>query len=162
MTGNSLSAAVPACAILLRVRCAISASCGEKLPRWIAILAWLARYHRLGFDTFGAFAMPFWALSAQVLTEFPGREGSSHACPYPCQGRHHRVRPCRVHRGDLLGTSDAGAYSDPRHTDGGTTQHHHRRGKLSGLSRCHPQTMAVGADGKLCHALRNRDPNRNG
>jgi hypothetical protein len=71
MTGNTLSAAKPACAILLRVHCAIFASCGEKPLIWIAILAWLARYLRLGFDTFGAAAMPFRALSAQVLTKLP-------------------------------------------------------------------------------------------
>jgi hypothetical protein len=71
MTGNTLSAAKAACAILLRVHCAISTSCGEKLPRWIAILAWLARYFRVGFDDFSAVAVRFPAFSAQVLTKLP-------------------------------------------------------------------------------------------
>jgi len=71
MTGNTLSAANAACAILLRVHRAICAGCGEKLPRWIAILAWLARYFRLGFDKFSAVAVRFPAFSAQVLTKFP-------------------------------------------------------------------------------------------
>jgi hypothetical protein len=71
MAGNSLSAAKAACAILLRVRCDNYPGCREKLLIWIAILAWLARYLRLGFDTFGAAAKPFRALSAQVLTKLP-------------------------------------------------------------------------------------------
>jgi hypothetical protein len=44
---------------------------GEILPIWIAILAWLARCPRLAFDTFGAAAMAFRALSAQAPTKFP-------------------------------------------------------------------------------------------
>ena len=72
---NLHSAAEPACAILLRVRCDNYPCCGRKLPIWIAILAWLARYLRLGFDIFGTAAMPFEAFSASSHDQVPRKRG---------------------------------------------------------------------------------------
>src|SRR5579863_2253753 len=78
---NTLNPARLGCAILLRVRCAISPCSREILLIWIAILAWLARCLRVGFDAFGAVAVPSWANSARAPAKFPLSETLSMSAP---------------------------------------------------------------------------------
>ena len=79
---------------------------------------------------------------------------------YPRQGRDHRLRPGRLHRGDLCRPRDAQADPDPGHPARRSDDHHDRRRELSGLCRRHPGPLADGADAEAGRACRHRDSHR--
>jgi hypothetical protein len=114
IASNTLSAAATACAILLRVHCAIFRVSPENdaVPGKIRLfeLQFLHSYPDIiDFDlTLLAPRDAFPGASSHKSSSKSSKEReAADARAYPCQGRHYRFRPGRLHRSDLRGARDA-------------------------------------------------------
>ena len=94
------------------------------------------------------------AASATDMVGSPHATDSRHARDPPHARPDHRLRPGRLHRGDLRRARQPVADPGGRAAAGRAAHDHHRRRELPGLRRRHPGALADGADGGAGRACR--------